>query len=116
MRFVPQTNPVELMLRFDQEFAFLSPLEMKSCSCYAGASSGMGSYCDIFQRAEVREQANMLKGSAHAEPRNIVRLQPADRRTQKANLASRCTQFAGDQIEHRALAGAIGTQQSQDLA
>ena len=60
---------------------------------------------------------HQLEGARHAQPRDAVR--PAGRRwrgRRSAMLPASGAQRAGDQVEHRGLARAVGAQQADDLA
>ena len=64
----------------------------------------------------VRKHAGALEGADQAEVGDLVRLQSVERRPAIADGAVGRIQKAGDDVEGRGLAGAVGPDQADDLA
>src|SRR5262249_30154846 len=62
------------------------------------------------------EHAHELERAADAEPGDPMRGEPADRPLLEAHFATVAPQRPRDQVEHGGLAGAVGPDQSDDLA
>ncbi len=71
---------------------------------------------DVFQHGHVGHQFDMLKRSGDAEFYDLLRGGMADLFAEHGDRAARGGEHAGDQVERRAFAGAIGTDQRHDLA
>jgi hypothetical protein len=63
-----------------------------------------------------RQQAHVLEGAAHAHAGDLARGVAGHRLAEEAHLARGRRIHARDLVEHRALAGAVGADQREDLA
>jgi hypothetical protein len=80
------------------------------------AGPGEGADHDVFQHAHGIEAAHDLEGARDAEPRAGDRPQARDPLAVEPDLARIGRDLAGDAVEQRGLAGAVRTDQAQDLA
>ena len=70
----------------------------------------------VFERRKIREQADVLKCARNAARGDFVGLQAGERRAVEREHAGVCAVNAGQHVEERRLAGAVGTDQPDDLA
>jgi hypothetical protein len=68
------------------------------------------------KRGEFRRQRGYLEAAAEAEPRPLGHLQIVDDLAEEADRAGIGAQRAGDLVDQRRLAGAVGPDQRMDLA
>ena len=71
---------------------------------------------DVLAHGELPEWLWNLEGARKAETRHLVRLGACDRMVEEPDIAARRRDRASNQIEQRALAGAVRTDQADDLA
>src|SRR5205085_770326 len=71
---------------------------------------------DVFERVQMAEQPDVLKGAADAETRKPVRTPAGDHPVVKADAAAIGAHHASDQVEQRCLAGAIRSNDRDNLA
>src|SRR5579864_7436370 len=71
---------------------------------------------DVFQNRHVGNQLYVLKRSSHAKLRHLLRLGAIERSAQNGDSAAAASEHARDEIEGRALAGAVRTDQRNDFA
>src|SRR5579872_239686 len=69
----------------------------------------------ILEHADALEHAGALKGTRQAERGYLVRFQISKRRSAVADFAFSRSQEAGDDIEGRGLASAVGANQADNL-
>src|SRR6266850_728594 len=68
------------------------------------------------EHREVREDVNQLERSGHAEPCEPHRPEPVDRTLLEAHGAGGGRREPGEDVDQRGLAGAVGTDDRQELA
>ena len=71
---------------------------------------------DIVEHRHVVPQPNVLKGAGNPQSRDLVRLEAGSRFAADTNLPLAWLVEAADQVEDRGLAGAIGSDQSDQFA
>ena len=76
----------------------------------------MRSQRDVLEHAHLGDDIGMLEGASEAARRDPLRRRPGDRFAPKTDLAAIDRQRAADQVEGRALAGAVRPDQPDDLA
>src|SRR4051812_30848317 len=77
--------------------------------------SRVGAHHDVLQSGHLAEQPDVLECSGDALARDLVALDPAEWRAVEQHRARAGPVYAGDGIEAGGLAGAIGSDQSEDL-
>ena len=97
-------------------FASSDAVEAEHAGDGAGLAAQMRADRDVFQHAHVRHQFDMLEGAGDAELCHLLRRRVVDFLAEHRDRAARRGQHAGDQVEGRALAGAVGADQRHDLA
>src|SRR5215469_9667993 len=70
---------------------------------------------DVVLHAQGRKRAHNLEGTADAAPANRIRSQAADGLAGKTDQALIWRDRAGDHVEQRGLAGAVGTDDRKQL-
>ena len=113
---VGEADALDLACRFRQQFRLVRAVEAKHAGDGAGLAAQMRADRDIFQHAHVRHQFDMLEGAGDAEPGHLLRRRVIDFPAEHRDRAARRSQHAGDQVEGRALAGAVRADQRHDLA
>src|SRR5262249_28473035 len=76
----------------------------------------IGGQCAVFEQRELAERPRDLERARDALVADGVRGQPADFLAREADRTRGQGQVAGDQVERRALAGAVGPDEAEDLA
>ena len=76
----------------------------------------MGADRDVLQHGHVGHQLDVLEGARDAELHHLLRRSVVDLVAEHRDGAAGRGQHAGDQVEGRALAGAVGPDQGHDLA
>ena len=71
---------------------------------------------DVLEHGHVRPQMDVLEGAGDAARGDVARWQAGRSLAAELDLAARQRQHAGDQVEDRALAGAVRADQADDLA
>ena len=71
---------------------------------------------DVLEHAEIAERAGDLEGAGDAELGDAVGRHAGDALVLEPDLAGGRRQVAGDQVEHRRLAGAVGADDAGDRA
>src|SRR5690242_12241571 len=71
---------------------------------------------DVLEDAEAVERPHDLEGAAHARVADLVRAQARDGAAVERDAAGGRDMNAGDQVEDRRLAGAVGPDQGMDRA
>src|SRR4029079_7018559 len=71
---------------------------------------------DILQHGHVGYQLDVLEGPGNAELDDFLRWRVIDLGAEHGDRAAARGQDAGNEVEGRALAGAVGTDQGDDLA
>ena len=69
---------------------------------------------DVFDRREIHRHLKVLEGARNAAARQAFRRHPGDLLAAQANRAGARRVDAGDQIEQRGLAGAVGADHGVD--
>ena len=72
--------------------------------------------CNVIQHGHPRHELDVLERAADAAASDLERLAAGNRRATKQDIAGGERQRAGNQVEHRAFAGAVGTDEAEDLA
>ena len=70
---------------------------------------------DVLEHGHVGDQLDVLERARDAAPDDALRRRLLDPLPLRRDLAAVGGQHAGDQVEHRALAGAVRTDQRDDL-
>src|SRR6185295_12658121 len=70
----------------------------------------------VIQHRHARKQSNVLKRARDAARGDLIRTQTVDALTVEVNRAGRRLVDAGEQVEDRGLARAVGTDETVDLA
>ena len=76
----------------------------------------MGADADVVHHREVRKQRHVLEGAADADLGDPVRRPRQDARAFHQDVAGRRLIEPREAVEERGLAGAVGADQSEDLA
>ena len=70
----------------------------------------------VLERSQLRKKLGVLEGLDEPGGRDLVRLPAGDVRALPQDHAARRTREAGDEIEQRGLARAVGAEDADDLA
>src|SRR5690606_18144139 len=62
------------------------------------------------------QQLHVLKAATYAQARDLARRQRVEPLIEKAHTSAGCLQYTGNEVEGRALAGAVGADQAHDFA
>ena len=81
-----------------------------------GMAAQMRADRDVFQHRHVRHQLDVLERAGDAEFCHFLRWRVVDAPAEHGDLAAGLGEHAGDQVEGRALAGAVRADQRDDLA
>src|SRR6266511_2439926 len=83
---------------------------------HAGLVPGIGAHHRVLQRGHLGEQADVLEGTRHAQPGDLVLLAAGERHPPEPDLAGRGGVHPGHGVEAGGLAVAVRPDQAEDLA
>ena len=113
---VAEADALDLARGFRQQPGFVGAVEPEHAGDRAGMPAQMGADRDVLQHGHVGHQLDVLEGSGDAELDDLLRRRVVDLVAEHGDRAAGRCQHAGDQVEGRALAGAVGADQGDDLA
>jgi hypothetical protein len=76
----------------------------------------IGGQADALSRAQAFEELRSLEGSKNAKPRHLMGLEPGQSNAVKRDRAASDARSAGNRVDQSGFAGAIGPDNTQDLA
>src|SRR5262249_17428178 len=82
----------------------------------AARDLGMEPDQHVLENTQMAEETAVLERAAHALRGDLVRREPVDRLALEADAAGLRHGVAGDRVEERRLAGAVGADEGDDLA
>ena len=116
VRAVAEADAIELPLRLAEDARLFGAIEPQPGGDEARPRARMSAERDVVEQAHVRAQLDVLERARHAEPRDVPLRLPGHVVAEELHAAGGHRQRAGDEVEHRRLAGAVGTDQADDLA
>src|SRR6202165_2183089 len=113
---VAKADAFDLARRLRQQFRLVGAVETEHAGDGTGMAAQMRADRDVFQHTHVRHQFDMLEGAGDAELCYFLWRRVVDFPAENRDRAARRGEHAGDQVEGRALAGAVGADQGDDFA
>ena len=113
---VGEADALDLARRFRQQSRLIGAIEPEHAGDRAGVAAQMRADRDVLQHGHVGHQLDVLEGPGDAELCHLLRRRVVDLLAEHRDRAAGGGQHAGDQVEGRALAGAVGADQRDDLA
>ena len=118
VRQLEQSDAVQALLGLGADLPLLPALGRRAerGGHQARPRTSVGTHHHVLQQRHACEQPGSLEHDRHTAARPDVGWQPVDVRPGQADRAGVRTQVAGDQVEQRRLAGAVGTDHPAQLA
>src|SRR4029079_16717702 len=113
---VAEADALDLPRGFRQQSGLVGTVEPEHARDRTGMPAQMGADRDILQHGHVGYQFDVLEGPGNAELDDFLRRRVVDLGAEHGDRAAARGQDAGNEVEGRALAGAVGTDQGDDLA
>jgi hypothetical protein len=111
-----EADAVELAPGLGEDRTLLGTVEAQARLQHAGTRARMGAERDVVEQAHLRAQLDVLERARQAEAGDRALRRAADVVAEERRAARRHRQRAGQQVEHRRLAGAVRADQADDLA
>ena len=113
---VAEPDTLDLPRGFREQPCLVGAVEPQHAGDGAGLPTQMRADRHVFQHGHVGYQLDVLEGARNAEADDLLRRRIVDMLAEEGDGAAGRGQHARDQVEGRALAGAVGADQCHDFS
>ena len=116
MQMRGEPDPTDLKRRFVHRARLLPPIEPQRGANEPGAAAQVRSECDVVEYRHLGKEPHVLESPGNTQTSDDIRVLSGNTLAIERDRPAGHWQRAADQVEHRALACAIGADQPEDLA